>query len=422
MKTATQQTVFDLQQVRIYFEFCNKNNIDFKEFLSIAKDKESTNIDRFIKSTETVNLEQWNNGEFYTENGIYYNYEDYCETMEGDIMLIDDASFCEHYEEYTSEVFEVKIYKYTKWYSQKAIDNCDLHYYNGYYYDSEALQYHELVIMENGNIESENDVYYWESDGEYHYEPEDVEKYVSDYHSETISKKVTFSKNPQFYIGFEIEKEDEEIKESILIDEFKSELPNWRKEKDGSLDDESGYELISPTFELNPKEIFKIINNSETLTKHINAEKSNACGGHINISEEGLTGNELFAKIKGYTPLFHALYYKRIDKNYSKGKSNKDLIEDNEKYQSVKIHSNRVEYRIVSAVNNVDTLEWRAKLMLLILKNPTACPKIAYFNIQSKFKKHIKQMYQNNEKFETLNNRIIKYTLDFENVTIEKTN
>jgi hypothetical protein len=154
------------------------------------------------------------------------------------------------------------------------------------------------------------------------------------------------------------------------------------------------------------------------LLKHINADiNTDHCGGHINISEKGLSGKELFAKIEGYTPLFHALYYKRINKNYSKGKSNKDLKEQNEKYQSVRIHRHHLEYRIISAVPNIDTLMWRTRLFELILNNPTPCPKIAFFNVQTVLKAHLGIMYQNS-RFDLLNQRIIEYTNTYEGIEL----
>jgi len=264
-------------------------------------------------------------------------------------------------------------------------------------------------------------IYIFGSDGCYHLseEEDNSEDYVNGYHDGSYQIK-TFSDKPQFFIGFEIEKEDKEVKESIYINDFKEELPLWRKERDGSLDDESGYELISPTYELDIKQIKKDIKKSDTLLKHINANKSKSCGGHINISEDGLTGIELFNNLKGYTPLFHALYYGRVDKNYSKGKSNEKLLSDNEKYQSIKIHNNRVEYRIISAVPNFETLMWRAELMEFILKNQTECTKDAFFKLNTTLLPLIKKTYNTPEKLNTLIDRVIEYTLKFENVTLTK--
>ena len=37
--------------------------------------------------------------EYYHKNNLYYSYEYYVMTREGDIELIDDANYCQYYEE-----------------------------------------------------------------------------------------------------------------------------------------------------------------------------------------------------------------------------------------------------------------------------------------------------------------------------------
>ena len=416
------ETQFPLTQIREIFKTCENNKIDFREMIEFI----DGDIDKFNKIIRSIDAEYCDFGIIIKEdtiedNDYYYNQEEYVMTREGDIVAQDDANFCNYYDEYTTKDISLcYIYSDELYYSQSAINKCNLVGYNGAYYDNDALQYHDLIQMDNGEIESIDSVYYWESDNQYHYEAEqDNDEYVRDYHN-GIHHKHTFTKKPKFFIGFEVEKEDSEVKESIYIDDFECTTDGiWRKESDGSLNDESGFELVSPTFELNTKKIFELIESNTELVKHINAAYSLACGGHINISQAGLTGAELFDKIQGYTPLFHALYYKRINKTYSKGKSNQDLKNSNEKYQSVKIHNNRVEYRIISAVPNINTMKWRCKLMELILKNQTASPQIAFFNFKTKFSKLISEMYQG-EKLENLEKRIIKYSLEFEDISITR--
>lgn len=398
------------------------NNTDKESFKDSVKDIETFN--KLVKSIKFnfCTFENFEEDRTIQDEEYFYFEEDYSHSMEGNIMLTDDMQYCEYFEEYTeNDTRTVNIGWHEHQYSEKAINKLCLSEYNGELYDDDALNNNSLTYcVDDDEIHSLDDLYYWESDGCYHLdEEEDQERYIDGYHDGSYKKK-TFTDAPRFFIGFEIEKEDKDVKESILIDDFKRELPLWRKEKDGSLDDESGYELISPTYELNIKDIKKDIKKSETLLNHINADKSKSCGGHINISEEGLTGEELFNNLKGYTPLFHALYYGRVDKNYSKGKSNEKLLSDNEKYQSIKIHGNRVEYRIISAVPDFDTLMWRAKLMEFILNNQTSCTKEAFFKLNTSLLPLIKKVYKTTDKVNALIDRVIKYTLQFENITLNK--
>jgi hypothetical protein len=390
--------------------------LSFESFELFEKFKNG-NVDGYISYNDFLG------GDYWEQDGILYN-EQYVLTRESDILHVDECNFCGGFQEYTNETLYTCNVGYRGSDSFEAcksyIRENDFFEYDGEYYDTDAIAANDLVYMFDGNIDHIDNAYYWESDGEYHYEQEeeeeDGEDYTRDYHSGRFQEKVIFSKNPKFFIGIEVEKEDEDVKESILIDDFENECKGYRKEKDGSLDDCSGFEMITPPYELNAKKIIETIKQNETLVKHFNANVSKSCGGHINISEDGLTGDEFFEKIKGYTPLFNALYFKRLEGRWCKAKSNEKLINDKEKYQSIRIHSNRVEFRLISALRNVDQLDWRLRLFELIVKNPTNCPREAFYIIHSKFKKHLKKIYKDN--FETLNARIIEMTKDFENINL----
>jgi hypothetical protein len=355
----------------------------------------------------------------FEHDGLYYNSDDWVVTREDNAEWREDVHYCNYYEEYTSEdVSRVYIGREECYYSESAINRCgELYYYDGDYYDCDALSRHDLVVMPDGDVEPINEVYYWDSDGEYHYEPEN--RYTRSYHNGG-SRTKRFTDEPKFYIGFEIEKEDQAVKESICINDFEDETNNeWRKEDDGSLNDDSGYELISPTYELLPDKIFEDIESNSLIVKHINAGFSKErCGGHINVSQDGLTGMELFDKVKGYTPLFYALYYGRVDNSYCRGKKINDLKEHNEKRQAIRIHYNRIEYRIVSAVPNVSVLKWRTRLIEFIVNNPTDSPETAFYNIMTSLKPLLTEVYDTDERFQKLLERVIKYTLDFENITL----
>ena len=407
----------------VIYKLAINDGLDYEEVRDAIFDNR-INYKMLIESIneEKITLQNLVDGEYLKDSYYYYNTEEYRELHDGSICHQDECFWCEGNNEYYHDDDGVTCYRYRDSYtysSDFAKNNSRFYYYDGDYYDSDALERNNLVIDINGDVCNQDDVYYWESDGEYHHE-EEREDYVRPYHYSSKFTSKFFSTEPKFLIGFEIEKEDRDVKESMYIQDFEDNCPGWRKERDGSLDDESGYELISPTFELNTDEIFKLIKNNKTLVSHINAEKSNSCGGHINVSQVGLTGHELFDKVKGFTPFIHALYWKRIDKNYSKGKSNKTLKDENEKYQSVRIHNNRIEYRIISAVPDVRTLEWRTKLIELIMENQTDCPKQAFFLLHTEnFMSHVRKMYSP-DRWESLINRVVRYTLEFEGIVLNK--
>lgn len=411
----------NILSIRNFWSLEFSSNIGFKKFVLSFESFEQ--LEKFKNGyiDGYISYNEFERGNYWEQDGVLYN-EDHVLTREGTISHVDDCNFCGGYEEYTTEpvyTCHVGCRRSTQFDACRSyIRENDFYEYEGEYYDSDAVSWYDLVFMFDGNIEHVDNAYYWESDGEYHYEEDEYssEDYVREYHETRQQDKVIFSKNPKFFIGIEVEKEDEDVKESILIDDFENACIGYRKEKDGSLDGCSGFEMITPPYELNAKKIIETIKENEILVRHFNADISKSCGGHINISEDGLTGEEFFEKIKGYTPLFNALYFKRLEGRWCKAKSNEKLVNDKEKYQSIRIHSNRVEFRLISALRNVEQLDWRLRLFELIVKNPTSCPREAFYIIHSKFKKHLKKVYKDN--FETLNARIIEMTKDFENINL----
>jgi hypothetical protein len=387
------------------------------------QDRDKVKVAIGSMDNDYVSVSNLEDGDYFECNGFYYSSEEYVIDYHGDLQDRDCAFYCEGEDAYFHDDEGVRVFMYRSehLYSRRHVErNSDFCEYQGDFYDNDALSYHCLVWVDDMNeVWSEDCAYYHESDGCYYsYEEEPDDEYVRGYHNGSY-QSMNFDGKSKYRIGYEIEKEDENVLESIEISNFEDETGDvWRKEKDGSLNDDSGYELISPTFEFNIDKIFEHIEGNDILVRHINAGISTRCGGHIHLSEKGLNGNQLFEKIKGYTPLFYALYYGRVDKTYCKGKNNDDLRDDNEKYQAIKIHSDRVEFRIISAVPNVKTLKWRSKLLMMILQHPTNDVIRAYYNVDTKFTKLLKQTY-NDEKLLLLKERFVKFTKQFEGIDIK---
>ena len=370
-----------------------------------------------------VSIEEIESAEYFCHEDGYYSNEDYVTTESGDLLHRDDAFYCNGYDEWynVDDMVTVHEYRDTNYYSRQWVENRTDEYawYEGDWYDQRAQERNGLVYAQDTcELIHEDNAYYHDEDGWYTYEPDETEEYVRGYHNGSY-QSINFDNKSKYRIGYEIEKEDSEVLESINIQDFETDTNyKWRKERDGSLDNDCGYELISPTFEFNIDKIFEHIEGNKILVEHINAKYSTSCGGHIHLSEKGLEGKELFEKIKGYTPLLYALYYGRVDKNYCKGKANRDLAYDNEKYQAIKIHHDRVEFRIISAVINVKTLKWRTKLLMMILQNPTHDVIRAYYNVDTKFTKLLKQTYTDS-KLVDLKERFVKFTKQFEGIDIK---
>lgn len=303
--------------------------------------------------------------------------------------------------------------------SFNVCESCTEHFhaYNGEYYTDDGLEYNDLVRMYDGEIchRFDDDIYYWDRDDQWHYEPE--ENYVRGYHSGgfyTVNLDNMNSKT-KYRIGYEIEKEDRGVLESILINDFEYSCPNWRKEEDGSLDDD-GFEIVSPILPFNVKSIEKYLATNSVLVKHINAEYSSNCGGHINVSHINMSGEKFFDTIKGYLPLLYSLYPSRTRISYCQGKNSSQLKNDRDKYQAVKIERNYVEFRVFAAVRNLDNLLWRTKLLRRMLTFPARTPEKAYMYIDQHFKQIFSEIYRTDfdTKFAALKKRFRDYALRYE--------
>lgn len=204
------------------------------------------------------------------------------------------------------------------------------------------------------------------------------------------------SKKAKFTIGFEVEKEDSSVRRSVDADLLYN-TTRWAKERDGSLSSYSGYELVSPTYDLYTNDLDNDLKNSDELRNHIDARyNTSTCGGHIHLGATGVTGKRLFQMMGPWIPLIYSLYVGRINGRHCKVKKNENIIRDDEKYQSVRIFDNRIELRIISAVPDVDTLLWRRDLLRIICDNLSATP----FTIlammhdkRSKLHKHLRKQY-----------------------------
>lgn len=407
---------FSLAQVRKIYNKYNSvtTYYTFRELLIEAESKDLSMGNTITLISNIYNgyleFEDFKNNDYFEFENNFYAHDRYVVTMEDDLIDYENAVMCEETEEYTCDPVTLRDGRHERTIARSVARE---HYYvcawdNDIYYSQDGIEYYGYYVNDDNEVTDEP--------------PSD--EYVREYHSNTSTKYLIFDDNNLYRIGFEIEKEDNYIKESIDIDSFEYETDNkWRKEEDGSLSDYSGYELVSPCFSLDPEAIREYIEDNDTLIDHINANYSDNCGGHINLSKKGLTGEEFYETIKGYTPLIHALNYDRLNEHYCTPASTNKLKQDKRKYQSIAIWDNRIELRIFSAVESVDQLIWRAELMHLICDNPTDCFKTAFYNCHTVLKQHLYDGYCKNyfydyDHFDLFIEEIIEQCKKHENIDL----
>ena len=235
-------------------------------------------------------------------------------------------------------------------------NQCDLVWFKSYdaelifgewYYDFDAARYHGYIRY--------NDEWVCADDVE--------EKDNASYHH--LTRRWECPQDTEFTIGFEIEKED--IHTCSISYRRLYDMTNWIKEDDGSLNDDIGYELVSPVYNLLDNKLDKDIKSFKALKNLINANYSGDCGGHINIGSSKFTPKEMFEHLSGWFPLMYSLYNNRLNQRWSRAKKVHTYREERDKYSAFYIKDQVLEFRLPPAVQNVDNLIWRRDLIRIMV-------------------------------------------------------
>lgn len=255
------------------------------------------------------------------------------------------------------------------------------------------------VYVEGDGYYHENDqgrYFWWHESDECYCTHEPVEETSTlSYHAQQSEGYISRTNAGTLYtIGFEVEKEDEDILNNYTTDDTAS--IGWSREHDGSLNDESGYELVSPIYDLFDSELDDDINKYPVLKAHINADSSTACGGHINFGKVGTRGHELLKECSAFLPLFIALYRKRAVSRWSKMRIDPRDYNGDERYVAFNVKRDYIEFRIIARVYDVDTMLWRRDLFRIMASNPNiGAAKVQQMMLdrRSELHKHLRKMY-----------------------------
>jgi hypothetical protein len=184
------------------------------------------------------------------------------------------------------------------------------------------------------------------------------------YQGTTRSTEIFNDSAVNWFVGFEVEKEDLEARNRAR--RAHSNLGNgWLAEGDCSLDRETGVEFVSPVYNLfDTKKMFEQFDEYSWV---MNAEYSRRCGGHITISRRGMEAEEIIDKLAPFAPMLFSLYEGRLStqyggvqtKNEMKGGSRKAIFNCKRHHRP----KNAVEIRIFSAVSTLESIKFRTKLV-----------------------------------------------------------
>jgi hypothetical protein len=264
------------------------------------------------------------------------NYESIIVTESGYYALAEDCIMAEN--EFWHEVKDQDEYQYDEidqeyissrnanWVENGRLgyfthdDNCngcnDIFRYNGEWIDSNYMERNSLVHDSDGNIRDIDDVYYWESDCEYHDEPENEEEdddddeddsdmdsaCINSYSYRPLMKFHKLSNENENTPFFGIELEVERKNSNGLKHRYMAGLidhEHWYFKTDGSLTD--GFEIVTHPMTFNYiKQSEKTFTDSMKLLVEngYNSYDANTCGMHIHISKNNFTTWHLYRFLK----------------------------------------------------------------------------------------------------------------------------
>jgi hypothetical protein len=237
-------------------------------------------------------------------------------------------------------------------------------------------------------------IFWSERNGEYGLQEEN-DRQLHEYHS-GFRRDFT-SRDTVYTIGFEVEKEDDDPLDMWDLDAVDE--TGWCRESDSSLCDVTGFELVSPIYDLNDSMLDRAL-EGRILRDHINAEYGSSCGGHINVGKRGISGEEFFDSIQAFVPLFLTIWRHRITNHYSQIQRKPDNYKRAGKYSAVNIQSRYIEFRLPPAFKNVTNLLWRRDLMRIMCDNENIKPLqliTMMLNPKSALGIHLRKVYSNDQ-------------------------
>ena len=231
-------------------------------------------------------------------------------------------------------------------YDAVCCDHCGEYFENGDY-DSVSCEHGTFCDCEC----AESSGLFQDEFGEWRNELDDSELRR---YSDTNDTMEPANKSHPFRIGFEVEKEDSELLASLS----QTKISPWIAVGDGSLS-HNGFELVSPAYNLTSEES-RMGDDIDRLSDYLNGDTDSACGGHITLSEHGVSGAALLARLNDAIPLLYSIFRGRLKNGYSPVKAGKEIT--GAKYQAIVNKGNRIEFRLPSRVRTATQLRLRIEL------------------------------------------------------------
>ena len=176
----------------------------------------------------------------------------------------------------------------------------------------------------------------------------------------------------RFNVGIELEKEDPELRMKIKPRQLLYKT-GWVAERDASLSQSCGFEMVSPILPLDKKHEDALLANLESVKEFVEAKVKKNCGGHIHVSDKLRKPKDLLLDIQGYLPLLYSMYPARSENSYSSAKNIHYVLAASTNHHDAITVGNTgvtVEIRLFPSPKSMFSLKFRLKLIKIMLENP----------------------------------------------------
>ena len=167
-------------------------------------------------------------------------------------------------------------------------------------------------------------------------------------------------------------------------------------------DSSCGYEAVSNIIPLLPagkwrNKVFSMMHDARKIIEDQFSPSDYRCGGHVTLSCEGMTGEELFNATRENLAIVFALFRKRLSNNYCSSNSRMEANFRGTRYVAVQQKANVIEVRLVSRFQSVKQMMRRYELFYTIMDFSINNPNGSHASLLKKVKPIIKSMYNGDE-------------------------
>lgn len=143
--------------------------------------------------------------------------------------------------------------------------------------------------------------------------------------------------------------------------------------------------------------VYSMMHDARKIIDDAHSPSNHRCGGHVTLSCEGMTGEELFNAVRENLAIVFALFRKRLTNRYCYANTRLDSNFDDTRYAAVQQKANVIEVRLVSRFQSVKQMMRRYELFYTIMDFSINNPNGAHATLLKKVRPIVKSMYDGDE-------------------------